>query len=86
MVGWLLSCFFVVLIVPSMSHLEICNALFADRPKLEMRVETLKPRMAKQFKREGICPARLNKSVFKSLFAFRRHFAYLMYINLNLQS
>ena len=48
---------FVVMIVPSMSNLEICNALFADRPKLEMRVETLKPRIAKQFKKEGKFPA-----------------------------
>lgn len=45
------------MIVPSMSHLEICDALFADRPKLQIRAKALIPKMAKQFKKERKFPA-----------------------------
>ena len=45
------------MIVPSMSHLEICDALFADRPKLQIRAKSLIPKMAKQFKKERRFPA-----------------------------
>jgi len=41
-----------------MSHLEICDALFADRPKLQIRARALIPKMAKQFKKERKFPAR----------------------------
>ena len=40
-----------------MSHLEICDALFADRPKLQIRAKALIPKMAKQFKKERKFPA-----------------------------
>jgi hypothetical protein len=40
-----------------MSHLEICDALFADRPKLQIRAKSLIPKMAKQFKKERRFPA-----------------------------
>ena len=40
-----------------MSHLEICDALFADRPKLQIRAKALIPKMAKQFKKERRFPA-----------------------------
>lgn len=39
------------MIVPSMSHKEICDALFSDLPKLKIRTNTLIPKMAKQFKK-----------------------------------
>ena len=45
------------MIVPSMSHKEICDALFSDLPKLKIRTNTLIPKMAKQFKKEGKFPA-----------------------------
>ncbi len=45
------------MIVPSMSNLEICDALFADRPKLQIRAKSLIPKMAKQFKKERRFPA-----------------------------
>ena len=45
------------MIVPSMSHLEICDALFADREKLQIRAKALIPKMAKQFKKERKFPA-----------------------------
>lgn len=45
------------MIVPSMSHLDICDALFADRDKLTIRAKTLIPKMAKQFKRGKKFPA-----------------------------
>ena len=32
-----------------MSNLEICDALFADRPKLQIKANSLIPKMAKQF-------------------------------------
>ncbi len=40
-----------------MSNLEICNALFADLPKLKIRANALIPKMAKQFKKERRFPA-----------------------------
>ena len=40
-----------------MSNLEICNALFADRPKLQIKANSLIPKMAKQFKKERKFPA-----------------------------
>ena len=40
-----------------MTKLEIYNALMADSPKLRIRVETLIPKMAKQFKKEKKFPA-----------------------------
>lgn len=40
-----------------MSNLEICDALFADRPKLQIKANTLIPKMAKQFKKERKFPA-----------------------------
>ena len=40
-----------------MSNLEICDALFADRPKLQIRAKSLIPKMAKQFKKERRFPA-----------------------------
>ena len=45
------------MIVPSMSNLEICDALFADRPKLQIKANSLIPKMAKQFKKEQKFPA-----------------------------
>ena len=45
------------MIVPSMSNLEICDALFADRPKLQIKANSLIPKMAKQFKKERKFPA-----------------------------
>ena len=45
------------MIVPSMSHHEICDALFADREKLQIRAKALIPKMAKQFKKERKFPA-----------------------------
>ena len=36
--------------VPSMSILEICDALFADRPKLQIKANSIIPKLAKQFK------------------------------------
>ncbi len=45
------------MIVPSMSNLEICNALFADREKLQIRAKSLIPKMAKQFKKERKFPS-----------------------------
>lgn len=45
------------MIVPSMSNLEISNALFADLPKLKIRANMLIPKMAKQFKRGRQFPA-----------------------------
>ena len=45
------------MIVPSMSHLEICDALFADRPKLQIRARALIPKFSKQFKKERVFPA-----------------------------
>ena len=45
------------MIVPSMSNLEICDALFADRPKLQIRAKSLIPKMAKHFKKERRFPA-----------------------------
>lgn len=45
------------MIVPSMTNLEICDALFSDRPKLQIRAKALIPKMAKQFKKERIFPA-----------------------------
>ena len=40
-----------------MSHREICDALFADLPKLKIRANALIPKMAKQFKKERRFPA-----------------------------
>lgn len=40
-----------------MSNLEICDALFADRPKLQIKANSLIPKMAKQFKKERKFPA-----------------------------
>ena len=40
-----------------MSNLEICDALFADRPKLQIKANSLIPKMAKQFKKEQKFPA-----------------------------
>ncbi len=40
-----------------MSNLEIYNALFVDREKLQIRAKSLIPKIAKQFKREGRFPA-----------------------------
>ena len=40
-----------------MSHLEICDALFADRPKLQIKANSLIPKVAKQFKKERKFPA-----------------------------
>ena len=40
-----------------MSHLEICDALFADREKLQIRAKSLIPKLAKQFRKEGQFPA-----------------------------
>lgn len=40
-----------------MSNLEICDALFADRPKLQIKANSLIPKMAKQFKKERRFPA-----------------------------
>ena len=45
------------MIVPSMSHLEICDALFADKPKLDLKREQLRPRVVKFFKKENHFPA-----------------------------
>ena len=45
------------MIVPSMSNLEICDALFADRPKLQIKANSLIPKVAKQFKKERKFPA-----------------------------
>ena len=45
------------MIVPSMSHKEICDALFSDLPKLKIRTNTLVPKIAKQFKKEGKFPS-----------------------------
>ena len=45
------------MIVPSMSNLEICDALFADRPKLQIKANSLIPKIAKQFKKERKFPA-----------------------------
>ena len=40
-----------------MSNREICDALFADLPKLKIRANALIPKMAKQFKKERRFPA-----------------------------
>ena len=40
-----------------MSNLEICDALFADRPKLQIKAKALIPKMIKQFKKDGKFPA-----------------------------
>lgn len=40
-----------------MSHREICDALFADLPKLKIKADALIPKMAKQFKKGGKFPA-----------------------------
>ncbi len=45
------------MIVPSMSHREIYDALFADREKLQIKAKALIPRMIKQFKKDGKFPA-----------------------------
>ena len=45
------------MIVPSMSFLEICDALFSDRPKLQIKTHALLPKIAKQFKKEQKFPA-----------------------------
>lgn len=45
------------MIVPSMSNLEICNALFADLPKLKIRINTILPKIVKQLNREKKFPA-----------------------------
>lgn len=45
------------MIVPSMSNLEICDALFADREKLQIKAKSLIPKMAKQFRKERKFPA-----------------------------
>ena len=45
------------MIVPSMSHREIFEALSADREKLHIWARTLSPKMIKQFKKEGKFPA-----------------------------
>lgn len=47
----------MAMIVPSMSNLEICDALFADRPKLIIRANMLIPKIAKQFKKEQRFPS-----------------------------
>lgn len=45
------------MIVPSMSHREIYDALSADREKLQIKANSLIPKMVKLFKKEGIFPA-----------------------------
>lgn len=45
------------MIVPSMTHREIYDALLADRDKLQIRAKTLIPKMVKQFKKEARFPA-----------------------------
>lgn len=40
-----------------MTHLEICNALFADKPKLDIKRQLLLPRIISKFKRENRFPA-----------------------------
>lgn len=45
------------MIVPSMTHLEICDALFADKPKLDFKREQLRPRIVKLFKKDNRFPA-----------------------------
>lgn len=45
------------MIVPSMSHCEICDSLFNDLPKLRLKADMLIPKMAKQFKKERKFPA-----------------------------
>ena len=44
------------MIVPSMSHLEICDALFDDLPMIKQRIDYLKSRMIKRFKKENVFP------------------------------
>lgn len=45
------------MIVPSMTNLEICDALFADKSKLNIKREQLRPRIVKLFKKRDIFPA-----------------------------
>ncbi len=45
------------MIVPTMTNLEICDALYADLPKLKIRAKTLIPRLSKQFNKEKKFPA-----------------------------
>lgn len=45
------------MIVPSMSHREIYDALFADREKLLIKAKALIPKMVNQFKKDGKFPA-----------------------------
>lgn len=40
-----------------MSHFEMCDALFADLPKLKIKANSLIPKMTKQFKKERKYPA-----------------------------
>ena len=45
------------MIVRGMSNKEICDALFADQPKLKIKAETLKYRIGKQFIRDNRFPS-----------------------------
>ncbi len=45
------------MIVPSLSNLEICDALFADKPKLEIRAKMLISKNAKKLKKDNKFPA-----------------------------
>lgn len=44
------------MIKPSMSKLEMCDALFDDLPEIKQRIEYLKPRMVKKFKKDNVFP------------------------------
>ncbi len=44
------------MINPSMSKLEICDALFKDLPEIKQRIDYLKPRMVKRFKKDNVFP------------------------------
>ena len=39
-----------------MSKLEMCDALFDDLPEIKQRIEYLKPRMVKKFKKDNVFP------------------------------
>lgn len=45
------------MIVRGMTNAEICDALFADQPKLKLKAEMLKPKIGKQFIKEGRFPS-----------------------------
>ena len=44
------------MIKPSMSKIEMCDALFADLPMIEQRINCLKPIMVKRFKKDNVFP------------------------------